>query len=94
VLTTLAAALVAMVFILLYARRTRPEERWLRLDLALVFGGALGNFLDRLHLGYVIDFIEWHWLDKATWPLFNVADAAISTGVALLFLSTKRPAAQ
>ena len=52
----------------------------------MVFGGAIGNFLDRVRLGYVIDFIDWHWYDKATWPTFNVADAGISIGVGLLLL--------
>lgn len=82
----LAVSLFAMVFIVLYFRRTLPEQHWTRFGLALVFGGAIGNFLDRVRLGYVIDFIEWHWYDKATWPTFNVADAAISIGVGILML--------
>ncbi len=79
-------ALVAMVFIVVYYRRTTASQLHLRLALALVFGGALGNFLDRLRLGYVIDFVEWHWYDRMAWPTFNVADAAISIGVALMLL--------
>ena len=46
----------------------------------------LTNFLDRVRLGYVIDFIDWHLADKYHWPTFNVADAAISIGVVLLLL--------
>jgi signal peptidase II len=84
----LLVSLVAMVFIVAYFRRTAPEQRWLRLGLSLVMGGAIGNFLDRVRLGYVIDFIDWHWYDKATWPTFNVADAAISVGVVILLLET------
>ncbi|MBI5509336.1 MAG: signal peptidase II [Deltaproteobacteria bacterium] len=84
----LATALAGMVLLVLYARRTTADEGLVRLGLALVLGGALGNFLDRLRLGYVIDFIEWHWYERATWPLFNVADVAISTGVALLILTS------
>jgi len=82
----LTTSLVAMAFIIAYARRSKPRHRATLVGLALVFGGALGNFIDRLRLGYVIDFIEWHWYDRLTWPLFNVADAAISTGVSLLLL--------
>jgi signal peptidase II len=82
----LGVALVAMVFIVVYYRRTTPQQTLQRVALALVFGGALGNFLDRVRLGYVIDFIDWHWYEKATWPTFNVADAAITCGVALLVL--------
>jgi len=55
--------------------------------LALVFGGAVGNFLDRIRLGYVIDFIDWHWLkDGPSWPTFNIADSGITVGVTLMVL--------
>jgi signal peptidase II len=82
----LLVSLFAMAFIITYFRRTTPGQRLLRVGLALVFGGAIGNFLDRVRLGYVIDFIDWHWYDKATWPTFNVADAAITVGVLILLL--------
>jgi signal peptidase II len=51
-----------------------------------VLGGALGNYLDRLARGFVIDFIEAHWHERATWPSFNVADSCIVVGVGLLLL--------
>lgn len=82
----LLISLFAMGFIIVYFRKTLPNQRWLRLGLALVFGGAIGNFLDRVRLGYVIDFIEWHYYDKYAWPTFNVADAGITVGVAILLL--------
>jgi len=53
--------------------------------LALVLGGALGNLIDRIRLGYVIDFIHFHW-DRAYFPAFNVADSAITVGAACLLL--------
>jgi signal peptidase II len=53
--------------------------------LALVLGGAIGNVLDRIRLGYVIDFIHLHW-DRAYFPAFNVADSAITVGAACLLL--------
>ena len=53
--------------------------------LALVLGGALGNVIDRIRLGYVIDFIHFHW-DRAYFPAFNVADSAITVGAAFLLL--------
>ena len=53
----------------------------------LVLGGAVGNLIDRLRLGYVIDFI-----DLRVWPVFNLGDSAITIGVALLILATLRPA--
>jgi len=53
--------------------------------LALVLGGALGNVVDRIRLGHVIDFIHFHW-DHAYFPAFNVADSAITVGAAFLLL--------
>jgi signal peptidase II len=64
------------------------DERWARVGLPLVLGGAIGNYLDRLARGFVIDFIEAHWFDKAAWPAFNVADSAICVGVALLIIDS------
>lgn len=82
----LVVSLSAMAFIVVCHRRAAPEQRALRIGLAMVFGGAVGNFIDRVRLGYVIDFIDWHYYDKAAWPTFNVADAAISLGVGVLLL--------
>jgi signal peptidase II len=61
---------------------TQPRVRW---ALMLILGGAIGNLIDRLRIGYVIDFVEWFYGDF-TWPNFNVADIGISVGVGLLVL--------
>ena len=61
---------------------------------ALVIGGALGNVIDRMRHGHVVDFIQWHWKDMA-WPAFNVADSAIvvgAVGIALFGLLQGKPA--
>ncbi len=82
-------SLGAVVLITLYYLRlssTAPEERFARIGLALVLGGALGNYLDRLARGFVVDFVEAHWHERATWPSFNVADSCIVVGVGLLLL--------
>ncbi len=82
-------SLGAVVLITVYYLRlssTAPEERLARIGLPLVLGGALGNYLDRLARGFVIDFIEAHWHERATWPSFNVADSCIVVGVGLLLL--------
>ena len=52
--------------------------------LPLVLGGAIGNLVDRLRLGYVVDFILMHWKEKFYWPTYNVADIAITVGIALM----------
>lgn len=63
--------------------RRHPGERKLALALALVMGGALGNAIDRVRFGAVVDFIQWH-AGAYYWPAFNVADSAITVGAALL----------
>ena len=80
----IVVSIVASFLILNYYVRSPEALKMRRWALALVFGGAIGNFIDRIRLGYVIDFIDWHWFDKATWPTFNIADAGISIGVAMM----------
>ncbi len=74
-------------------RMPRGTHALLAAGLALVLGGALGNLIDRIRLGYVIDFIHFHW-ERAYFPAFNVADSAITIGAACLlldaFLEAKR----
>ncbi|NOK10196.1 signal peptidase II [Corallococcus exercitus] len=85
-------SLVALAFILVLYRKTEPSQKGVRVALALITGGALGNFVDRLIRGYVIDFIDWHWRNQPgmRWPTFNVADAAICVGVGLMLLDSFR----
>ena len=81
----LGVASVAIVLILGIYRRVGPGQRLTAVSLALILSGALGNLIDRALLGWVIDFVDWHWKDVYHWPTFNVADAAITVGVILLF---------
>lgn len=85
----LAISLGAIIFILLFFRRMEESQRLMAVALSLIFGGALGNFIDRLHLNYVVDFIDWY-VGEKHWPTFNVADAAISVGVFLLIVMWQR----
>ncbi len=83
----LLVSLAAIVFIMSLYRRIQPRQRALRWGLPLVLGGALGNVLDRIRYGQVIDFIDAHVLYKGLerhWPTFNVADIAICVGVGLM----------
>jgi len=73
-------ATAALIGIAVYAARLSPHQRWARLGLALVLGGAAGNLIDRVTAGYVIDFVDVYWKDWHFWA-FNVADSAITVGV-------------
>jgi signal peptidase II len=82
-LVAIGIASVAMYFHwALRLRRTLPL-----LGTALILGGALGNLFDRIRLGYVVDFVQWHYHDRFRWPVFNVADAWIFVGGVLLLWS-------
>jgi len=78
-------AIVVSVALVLWLRRIDFEARVLASSVALILGGALGNVIDRLRLGHVIDFIHVHW-GEHYFPAFNVADSAITIGAALLLL--------
>ena len=88
-------ALVMSVFLIGYLIKAPRQAKLLSLGLALVLGGAVGNLIDRLLHGHVIDFIHVHYADAWHYPIFNIADMGISIGVALividmLFLEKKR----
>ena len=85
----IGVTIIATIFICWMFHQTRPEQRLMRFTLGIILGGALGNFIDRIRLGYVIDFIDWHWY-TSSWPTFNVADSAISVGVVFLVIEMIR----
>ena len=65
---------------------TRERQRWDQIALGMILGGALGNILDRIRFGYVVDFADLHFGGFRPFLVFNVADAAISIGVVILLL--------
>lgn len=82
-----ALAFVVSVIITVWLARLKKNERMLAVSLSLILGGAIGNLIDRLLYGYVIDFLDvyyqtWHW------PAFNVADSAITLGVVLMLMES------
>jgi signal peptidase II len=83
-----AVAVIASVLLLGLIRS--QQGHWpAQLGGALILGGALGNLVDRVRLGAVVDFIQWH-VGSHYWPAFNVADSAISVGAAVLVLHSLR----
>jgi signal peptidase II len=82
-------SLGALFAIACYFLRLPRAARLPRLALALVLGGAFGNLIDRVRLGYVVDFVHAYWR-QYQWPDFNVADSAITVGVTLLVIDILR----
>lgn len=79
-------SIVASV-VIIYLLKKQSNEKLFCAGLALVLGGAIGNLYDRITLGYVVDFLNFH-LNNHYWPAFNVADSAICLGVGLLLLDS------
>ncbi len=87
----LLISLVMSVVFVVWLTRVKVHEVWLAYGLALLLGGAVGNLIDRIWLGKVIDFLQWYW-NEAYFPAFNLADAAITLGVIfLIWDSIKTP---
>jgi signal peptidase II len=79
-------AIVISIVLVVWIKRLSSNEKFTAIALALILGGALGNLIDRLMYGYVIDFIQ-VWLGNYPWPAFNIADSAISVGAVTLLTS-------
>jgi signal peptidase II len=80
-----ALSIVACVFIVGYFWKQRKEGAWLRTALILILGGAIGNVIDRVAFGKVVDFIDVG-VRTVRWPVFNVADSAVVIGMGILIV--------
>lgn len=85
----IAISAVASLVILVAFARLRDDQKLGQISLAMIFAGAVGNLIDRVRLGEVIDFLDVYW-KSYHWPAFNVADSFICIGVALLALDMLR----
>ena len=81
----ITVSIIAAVVILIAFRKLRDDQKLAHVSLAMIFSGAVGNLIDRVRLGEVIDFLDVHWY-MHHWPAFNVADSLICVGVFLLAL--------
>lgn len=85
----IAVTLIAMVVILVALNKMREEQKLAQVSLAMIFSGAVGNLIDRIRLGEVIDFLDVYWRTHH-WPAFNIADSMICVGVALVAIDMIR----
>lgn len=83
-------SIAAVVMILVLLRGVLFSQQILLWGLGLIAAGAIGNFIDRIRFGYVIDFIVWKYTDAHRWPTFNVADALLCVGVGLMVIEIIR----
>jgi signal peptidase II len=81
----LAAAFFALVMIIYFYHKTPKDRPFFGLALALIFGGAIGNLIDRLRFGEVVDFLDFY-LGALHWPTFNIADCGVTIGVFIFLL--------
>lgn len=81
---------VAVIVIIIFLIKVENKDKLITYSLSLIMGGALGNSIDRFRLGYVTDFIDFHWFGNPDyhWPPFNIADSAITIGVILILVDT------
>ena len=78
---------VVASIVIIYLLKKYTSQKLFCTGLAIVLGGAIGNLYDRITLGYVVDFLNFH-INQYYWPAFNVADSAICVGVALLLIDS------
>lgn len=83
----IGVGIAVLFFVWRIVRHVEHRRRAADIAFGLVVGGAIGNIVDRIHLGRVVDFIVMHWQHKYTWPAYNVADAALCVGVGLLIIA-------
>ena len=79
----LLSAIALTVLLVVYYRSS--GQKLMQSALVLIAGGAIGNLIDRIQIGYVVDFIDWH-INNHHWPTFNIADVSISVGVGLMII--------
>lgn len=86
----IGSSLIAFALIIWLLREADWQSKVVVVALSLIGTGAIGNLIDRVRLGYVIDFVLWKWGEQYRWPNFNVADACITVGVAIVIVAILR----
>ena len=79
-------SIVAILALLFYLWKWPPDSKWACVAIAIIAGGGIGNMIDRVRLGYVIDFLDFYLFPEVWMWVFNVADACVCVGGAILFV--------
>ena len=74
---------IAIIALIIYLFRFRPESRWMQISMAMIIGGGIGNMIDRILLGYVIDFID---VTLINFAVFNIADSFVCVGAGIMIV--------
>ncbi|MBI9078357.1 MAG: signal peptidase II [Pseudodesulfovibrio sp.] len=82
----IAITFIALGFIVYMLKTTNKSDTWMITGLGLIAGGAVGNLIDRIRLGVVVDFLDFY-VNTAHWPAFNIADCALTIGAGCILLS-------
>lgn len=82
-------ASIVSIAILFWIKKLTAQEKGMAISLSLILGGALGNLIDRVRFGYVVDFIDVYY-GTSHWPAFNIADSAISVGAVIMVIFSFR----
>lgn len=85
---TIIASVVSVVLVV-WIKKLSSHERGMAISLSLILGGAIGNLIDRVRFGYVVDFVDVYY-NASHWPAFNIADAAISVGAVVMIIYSFR----
>lgn len=83
---TILASIVSIA-IIIWIKKLKPKEKMTAVSLSLILGGAIGNLIDRVRFGYVVDFIDVYY-DTYHWPAFNIADSAITVGAVIMIIAS------
>lgn len=86
----ISVSAIAVIAIIIFFRKINPDERNTAVGMSFILSGAVGNLMDRVRHGEVVDFLDAHWYGHH-WPAFNVADSAIFVGVVLIALENINP---
>ncbi|MCJ7772826.1 MAG: signal peptidase II [Desulfobacterales bacterium] len=77
---------IAIGVIFFFYKTTPSKDKWLTTGLSLIFGGAIGNLIDRIRFGKVVDFLDFYIREDLHWPSFNIADSAITIGITIFII--------